>query len=81
MKLNIEINSPKKFLLIELEDILFCIKEELKSPTCLGCKDCKDKRSGCFVGGGSSIGKLESEWKLHRNYNEHRLICKSKNKK
>jgi uncharacterized spore protein YtfJ len=79
MKIQIRINAlSKRKLLKELHDIVVQVLEEINSPL---CKDCKDKRKGCFVGGGSSETGLESDWKLYRKFSEHKKICRSKNRK
>ena len=79
MKIIIEICSiSKRKLVKELIDITEQIKSELESPICKNCLTCKDKRKGCYVGGGSSEVGLESDWKLKRIFNEHKVICKSK---
>lgn len=80
LKIDIEATS-KKALLKELVGLTEIIKSELNSPVCTGCTDCKDKRKGCFTGGGSSESGLESDWKLTRNRKEFSKICSSKGRK
>jgi hypothetical protein len=79
MKLSITIEGDN--ILEELKAITLLVEDELKDPACIGCTDCKDKQKGCYVGGGSSEPGLESDWKLRRNYKEHKNICKSKQRK
>lgn len=82
MKLMIEIETNNKQSLVnELYSIYHQVKDELNDPICKDCETCKDMEKGCIVGGGMSQKGLESDWKLGRNLNEHKTICKSKQKK
>lgn len=82
MNITIKIYSKTKVRLIrELNNILKEVINELNDPICKNCKSCKDIKEGCYVSGGFSNSMIDSEWKLRRNYKEHKNICKSKQRK